>query len=96
MLWMKPPKSVDDREIVSPVVLQLAITEAVKTFDPDCEMFVGIFVERATAKSRSDANWAVKGIKFGKADRDKCSHVVATVVEGLKRKYNLPEGQRSL
>ena len=60
------------RELVSSTILQLEITKAVRTFDASCELFMGVFVERAKAKSRSDANWAIKGIKFGKANRDKC------------------------
>jgi hypothetical protein len=85
----RSPKKNHGREFVSSTILQLAITEAVRTFDPSCELFVGVFIERATTKSRSDANWAIKGIKFGKANRDKCVQAVATIVERMQLEFNL-------
>ena len=70
-------------------VLELAIAAAVKQSDPQCEAFVGILVEYTVQKSRADANWAVKGIQFGKADRDKCAAAVATVVERMQLEFEL-------
>jgi hypothetical protein len=89
LLMPRPPSKKSGREIVSTTILQLAITEAVRTFDPGCQLFLGVFVERATAKSRSEANWAIRGIKFGKADREKCSRAVATIVERMQLEFNL-------
>jgi hypothetical protein len=69
------------RNPISREALQDAITEAVKKSDPGCEAFVGVIVERTKRSSTLEANWNVKGIKFGKADRNKASEVVAAVVE---------------
>jgi hypothetical protein len=45
--------------------LQSAITEAVKEADPKCQGLVGVIVQRETPKAHLDANWSIKGIRFG-------------------------------
>jgi hypothetical protein len=81
--------SSDDRSSVSRDRLQSAITEAVKQADPDCEAFVGVIVQRETPKARLDANWALKGVRFGKADRDKSRKALTTIVERMQREFVL-------
>ena len=81
--------SSDARSSVSRDRLQSAITEAVKKADPDCEAFVGVIVQRETPKARLDANWAIRGVRFGKADRDKCSKALTTIVERMQREFVL-------
>jgi hypothetical protein len=54
-----------------------------------CEKFVGVCAERVERKSTEDVNWAVKGIKFGKADRDKANAALAITLERMQRKYIL-------
>jgi hypothetical protein len=56
---------------------------------PRFEGFVGVIVQRESPKERLDANWAVKGVKFGKADRDKSSKALATIVERMQREFVL-------
>jgi hypothetical protein len=70
--------------------LELAITEAVKA-EPDCEAFVGVLVMPQEPKSRSDANWSIRGVKFGRANRDKSSKVLASIVERMQREFRLSE-----
>jgi hypothetical protein len=65
--------------------LQSAITEAVKKADPDCEAFVGVIVQRETPKARLDANWAIRGVRYG----EKCSKALTTIVERMQREFNL-------
>jgi hypothetical protein len=82
-------QSSDDRSSVSRTRLQSAITEAVKKADPDCEAFVGIIVQRETPKARLDANWAIRGVRYGNADRDKCSKALTMIVERMQREFIL-------
>jgi hypothetical protein len=85
-----PAKSAtSNRTSIGREVLELAIAAAVKQSDPQCEAFVGILVEHTVPKSHSDSNWVVKGIQFGKADRDKCTAAVATVVERMQQEFEL-------
>jgi hypothetical protein len=87
LAWLK--ESSDDRSSVSRDHLQSAITEAVRKADPDCEGFVGVVVRRETPKARLDANWAIRGVRFGKADRDKSSKALTTIVERMQREFVL-------
>jgi hypothetical protein len=60
-----------------------------KKADPDCEAFVGVIVQRETPKARLDANWAIRGVRFGKADRNKCSKALTTIVDRMQREFIL-------
>jgi hypothetical protein len=86
-----PIKSTDTQCLIGTETLQSAITQAVKEAGPACETFVGVIVQRITPKSRFDTNWAVKGVKFGKADREKANQAVATVVERMQREFRLSD-----
>ena len=88
MAW-KSKEFTDDRSSVSRYNLQLAITEAVKKADPDCEAFVGVIVQRELPKASLYANWAIRGVRFGRADRDKSSKALATIVERMQRDFVL-------
>jgi transcriptional regulator NrdR family protein len=88
LAWHRKKRS----EIRSPVSrerLQSAITKAVKKADPKCEGFVGVIVQRQTPKAGFDADWAIKGVRFGKADRDTSSEALATIVERMQREFSL-------
>jgi hypothetical protein len=82
-------ESSDGRSSVSRNRLQSAITEAVKKADPDCEAFVGVIVQRETPEASLDANWGIRGVRFGRADRDKCSLALTTIVERMQRDFSL-------
>jgi len=82
-------RPIDDRKPISREEIQAAITGAVKKADPDCEPFVGVIVERTKRSSLQDANWAIRGIKFGRADRNKACDAVNRVVERMRCDFNL-------
>jgi hypothetical protein len=84
-----PPKKKwlhkDGRVSMTAPALELAISESVKKAAPGCEDFVGVIVQHNTPQSRLDANWAIRGVKFGKADRPVADEALATVVERMQR-----------
>jgi hypothetical protein len=82
-------RPLDNRKPISREEMQAAITGAVKKADPDCEPFVGVIVERTKRSSLIEANWAIRGIKFGRADRNKASEAVNRIVEGMQCDFNL-------
>ena len=92
MLWIG--KSVDDRQPISRRDLQTAITEAVKKSDPDCYAFVDVVIEPAEPKSRLDANWAIKGVRFGRSDREKAAQAVAAITSRMQSEFRLFEADR--
>jgi hypothetical protein len=67
------------------------MANAVKKAEPACESFAGVIVEPTTSKSRFDANWVLRGVKFGRADREKANKALATIVERMQRDFRLSE-----
>ena len=89
-----PPKKKwwrDDRVPIARAKLELAIAEAVKEAAPGCEAFVGVIIQHSTPRSRFDANWALRGVRFGKADRETVNKALATIVERMQREFRLSE-----
>ena len=82
-------RPLDNRKPISREEMQAVITGAVKKADPDCEPFVGVIVERTKRGSFLEANWAIRGIKFGRADRKKAGDAVNRIVERMKCDFNL-------
>jgi hypothetical protein len=75
----KPPAG--NRTSMTRAALELALAEAARTGSPECSGLIGIIVERVVPKTPGGVNWAVKGIKFGKANRDKCAAAITKLVE---------------
>jgi hypothetical protein len=84
---------IDDRKPISREEIQAAITGAVRKADHDCGPFVGVIVGQTKRSSVADANWAVRGIKFGRADRNKASDAVNRIVERLQCEFNLSDNR---
>jgi hypothetical protein len=89
-LARKRPLS-SSREQIKSVVLEDAIATAVKRSDPSCEAFIGVFVKRSARNSRGEANWDVRGIKFGKAERENCNAALSVIVDRLKREFEISD-----
>ena len=78
-----------NRQSISKMKLESAITAAVKKSGPDCEHFVGVIIERETPKSKYETNWDVRGARFGKSDRKKASEALESIVEWMRREFSL-------
>lgn len=88
MLPFKKLSKSDKRITASRKQLESAVTEVVKSA-ADCEAFVGVIIERIEPKSRTKPNWAIRGVRFGKTDRDKSGKVLANVVERMQLEFSL-------
>jgi hypothetical protein len=86
-LWKKAKAA--GREKMTPKDLELAITDAVRKSDAQCETFVRVWVEPSEQKMGKDANWTIKGIQFGRADRNKCRSALTDVVKRMQNDYEL-------
>jgi hypothetical protein len=84
-------RSVSSRDRIKCATLEVAIATAVKRSDPRCEPFIGVVVERRTPRSRDDTNWGVRGIRFGKAERDNCNAALSVIIERLKREFEISD-----
>jgi hypothetical protein len=89
------PKKEPAKSEASRSDLESAITDAVKNSDPACAKFVGVIIQRELPKSRFDANWAIRGVKFGTADRGKSLKAIATIVERMQRDFSLSNDERA-
>src|SRR6516162_10286052 len=89
-----PPKrwwSRDGRVSKTTEELELMITEAVQAA-AGCEAFVSVTIQRTTPKSRLDATWELRGIKFGRTDRKLAREALTPIVERMQREFCLTEG----
>jgi hypothetical protein len=87
-----PPKwwSKDDRVSITAKELEFTIAEAVKA-TPGCEAFVDVIVQRTTPKSRLDANWEIRGIRFGGMDRQIAREALTPIIQRMQRRFRLTE-----
>ena len=82
---------VSPREQIKCVTLEVAIATAVKSSDRSCEAFIGVIIERRAPKSSDEANWALRGVKFGKAERENCNAALSVIVDRLKREFEISD-----
>jgi CspA family cold shock protein len=79
------------RKLITRATLELTIAEAVRSSSPECAALVGIIVERITPESPGGVNWAVKGVKYGKAARDRCNASLLKSVEEGQRDFEIAD-----
>ena len=71
--------------------LEQSLTEAVKASHSEFESFAGVIVERIVPGGPGGANWAVKGVKYGKADRHRSGVVLSHCAEEAQLEFELSE-----
>lgn len=81
----------DDQHLIGAQTLETAIADAVKRGVPECGDFVGVIVQRTKPQSRFDPNWALRGVKFGKADREKANEALTAIVGRMQREFRLSD-----
>jgi hypothetical protein len=74
------------RAPITAAELELAIAAEVNAA-PGCEAFVGVVIESTRPKSRLDVNWELRGIRFGRADREIARQALRPVVERMQRQF---------
>jgi cold shock CspA family protein len=84
------PVEPDRRPIVC-ADLEQSLAEAVRSVAPECRAFVGVIIERVVPEKPGGANWAVKGVRYGRADRDRCEAALGMCLREKQRKYVLPD-----
>jgi len=79
------------RTWIARAALESALTENVRGSDPQCEGLIEIIVERVVPASPDGANWAVKGVKYGKTDREVCNAAISKFVEEGQREFEVSD-----
>jgi CspA family cold shock protein len=92
----KPGKK-PDKPIRKPIIraaLEQALADAVRVVAPECEAFVGVIIERVIPETPAGANWAVKGVRYGRADRDRCEAALGMSLHEKQLEYTLSDEQK--
>ena len=91
MSQKNPEQSIKKRTWITRPALETALAGTVRASDPKCEGLIGILVERVVPGSADGANWAVKGVKYGKADREVCSAAISKSEEEGQREFEVSD-----
>ena len=78
-----------DRKPITRAILERCLTDAVRKSAPECEGFVGVIIQRVMPEGLDGANWVVKGVRYGKADRSRCETVLGTSLREKQQNYVL-------
>ncbi len=72
-----------ERQAMTRTALEGVITERVRSSRAECKAFVGVIIEYVKPKKPGDANWSLKGVRYGKANREACAAALSeSVAEG--------------
>ena len=87
----KTEEPIKKRTWITHAALESALAENVRGSDPQCKGLIEIIVERVVPASPDGANWAVKGVKYGKAEREACNAAISKVVEEGQREFEVSD-----
>ena len=75
--------------------LEQSLTEAVRASHPEFEAFAGVIVERVVPPTAAGANWAVKGIRYGQADRHRSGIILSYCVDEAQLELELSDAGKT-
>jgi hypothetical protein len=79
------------RKPVTREALEQSLTDAVRASHPEFETFAGVIVERIVPERPGEPNWAVKGVRYGKADRHRSSIVLLHCSEEAQIEFEVSD-----
>lgn len=79
-----------ERKPMTRVALEGAITERIKC-KAECEEFLGVIVEYVKPKKAGEANWGLKGVRYGKANREACAAALSQLVAESQQEFELSD-----
>ena len=85
----KPDKPV--RKPITRAALEQSLADAVRSVAPECEAFVGVIIEHVVPETSVGANWAIKGVRYGRADRDRCEAALGMSLHEKQLEYTLSD-----
>jgi CspA family cold shock protein len=81
---------------ITRAALELSLAEAVRQVAPECEGFVGLIIEPVVPDKPDGANWNIKGVRYGKADRNRCEAALVLWLREKQREYILTDDHANL
>jgi len=85
----KPDKPI--RKPIMRAALEQLLADAVRAVAPECQAFVGVIIERVAPETPGGVNWAVKGVRYGRADRDRCEAALGVSLHEKQLEYTLSD-----
>jgi hypothetical protein len=79
------------RRPVTREALQQSLTEAVRTSHPEFEDFGGVFIEQIAPAAPGGPNWAVRGVKYGRADRHRSGIILSYCVDEAQLEFEISD-----
>ena len=84
-------QSIAERQSITRAVLEQMIAEVVKASGTDCEGFVGVIVERVNPVPPVGPNWTIKGVRFGKSNRELCAAALSACIPEKQLAFELSD-----
>jgi hypothetical protein len=91
LLSKKQSEGHPPRQSVTRAALEQSLVEAVRAAHPEFEHFTGVIVERVVPPASGGANWALKGVKYGKVDRHRGGLVLSYCVEEAQLTFEISD-----
>ena len=82
------------RKPITRAALEQSLADGVRGAAPECQAFVGVIIEHVVPETSVGANWAVKGVRYGRADRDRCEAALGMSLHEKQREYTLSDEQK--
>jgi hypothetical protein len=79
------------RTSIARTTLEQQLLETARSSAPECSELASVIVERVVPATRGGPNWAVKGVRYGKADRGKCAARLSSIVAEQQQEFDLAE-----
>ena len=91
MIRKSDNKAKEERKSMTRTALEQTISERVKNSSPECEAFVGVIIEHVKPKQPGDANWGLRGVRYGKANREACAEALSKLVAEGQLEFELSD-----
>ena len=80
-----------ERQAMTRTALEQTISERVKNSSAECKAFVGVIIEYVKPKQPGDANWGLRGVRYGKANREACAAALSKLVAEGQLEFELSD-----
>jgi hypothetical protein len=91
LILRKKIETPSTRKPIAREALEQSLAEAVRASHPEFESFTGVIVERIVPGRPGEANWGLKGVRYGKADRHRSGVILAHFVEEAQREFEVSD-----
>jgi cold shock protein len=86
-----PPASDQTQpKLIAIEALEAVLASAIRESNVGCKDFIGLFIQPLVPYPRSGPNWAIRGIKYGSANRAQCDISISEIVKKMQLDFVIP------